>query len=95
MTLARNVIDTLDAETRLASLPQQPEDDEVLVRIHLHGGTVAETLIADSDVDGTVEEYVERAITEPPKPHWAWIGGIYLFTQAVSGIEIADNEEEG
>lgn len=38
----------------------------------------------------TFEELLEKTISEPPKPHWCWIGGIYLFTQAISGFELAD-----
>ena len=64
------------------------------VTVHFHGGTTASTLLTDDDLNdtevGSFEGYVEKAITQPARPHWCWIGGIYLFTQAISGIELAD-----
>jgi hypothetical protein len=68
--------------------PPQP------VTVHFHGGTCASTLLADADLEDagvdSYEELIEKAITEPPKPHWCWIGDIYAFTQAISGFELAD-----
>lgn len=37
-----------------------------------------------------VFELVESAITCPPRPRWAWIGDVYVFTQAVCGFEMRE-----
>lgn len=39
-----------------------------------------------------VFELVESAITCPPRPHWAWIGDAFVFTQAVCGFGLIDEE---
>lgn len=74
--------------------PQPEPDAPQPVTVHFHGGTRAFTLLTDADLEEagaeTHEELIEKAITEPPKPHWCWIGDIYAFTQAISGFELAD-----
>lgn len=41
----------------------------------------------------TCFELIESAITKPPRPRWAWIGDVYIFTQAVCGFEMHDDAE--
>lgn len=87
-----------------------PEPDAVTpqsVTVHFHGGTKASTLLTDVDLENfndltddegeevrDFEELIEKTIENPPRPHWCWIGGIYLFTQAISGIELADTTDQ-
>lgn len=44
-------------------------------------------LEADESVENA-EELVETAFTVPPKPRWTWVGDVFLFTQAVCGVEV-------
>lgn len=65
--------------------------------IHLAGGQTIRTEVDDEDIEevlfGDVNDYIEHQITQPAKPHWAWIGDAYVFTQAVSGVDVVDDYE--
>jgi hypothetical protein len=67
--------------------------------IHLAGGAVIYTTVDEETIDedvrvgASIEQYVEKALSEPAKPHWAWLGDAYVFTQAVSAVDVLDELE--
>lgn len=68
-------------------------DDTQLVKVHLSCGKTLLTTLEPSDLEGapffdSYEELVEHALSDPPKPHWCWIGELHLFTQAISAVEM-------
>lgn len=60
------------------------------VRIHLvSGGTIDVHVEKDELEDGdTLEEHIERQLSEPPRPHWCAFGAAAVFTQAIAAVEI-------
>ena len=70
------------------------------VEIHFVGGQSARTNVEmaalknggyfdetePSEIVRALRDYVERALNAPARPHWVWIGEIYVFSQAVSGV---------
>lgn len=68
------------------------------VMIHFTGGQSSETQIAVKElgyhdpedalsVKMAVRDYVEKALNAPARPHWTWLGDVYVFSQGVSGVE--------
>lgn len=76
--------------------PSLGEDGtEILCRLALHfaGGTVAHTTVTEGDLEDeegceSVEQLIDKALDFPNRPHWAWLGDVRFYTQAVSGIQI-------
>lgn len=65
--------------------------------IHFSGGQTSNATILASDLGfydrdnlsdelRAVRDYVEKALNAPTRPHWAWIGDVYVFSQGVSGV---------
>lgn len=64
--------------------------DEALDAINAERRSHGKPEIADLDVDG----YIENAVAGH-RPHWTWIGDLYVHTQAISGIELTEIHEAG
>lgn len=50
-------------------------------------------VVADDFSVTNAEELVESALTMPPRPRWLWIGDLYCFSQAVTGVECSTGEQ--
>ena len=68
------------------------------VQIHFTGGQTAEAAIPEQDLGfhdpesdksvlQAVRDYIEKALNSPARPHWTWLGDVYVFSQGVSGVE--------
>lgn len=77
------------------------DGDELLkLRIHFASGKTVDTLVGDIVEDVDVEDYVTAQLYGPlktstgyisvpeGKPRWTWIGDVYLYSQAVEGVEV-------
>lgn len=60
------------------------------LRIYLNGGQIVETFDPDlpEGEEQALNEIGER-LNKQGRPYWACFGDVWVFTQAVSGIELA------
>lgn len=83
----------LGAKSGTAARPQPDETTKVCdLFVALQGGQILTTSIYDEDLEEedveSVEELIEKALTQPTRPHWAWLGDIHFYTQVVSGVQV-------